>query len=379
MRVLFYVQNLLGIGHILRALRIARAMAADGATVRLALGGLPVAGLDTAGIEVTQLPPVTAGEGGFADLVDAGGVPVDDAGRARRRDALLDAFNAARPDVLMIEAFPFGRRQMRFELLPLIEAAHCLRPRPLLVCSVRDILQQSRRRDRAEETVGLLRRRFDHVVVHGDPSIARLDDTFPEAHSIADITSYSGIVAAQRAPIAVPGATHDVIVSAGGGAVGAELIRVAIAAKPKSALSGARWLAVTGPNLPPADGGDIADRASAAGIAVERFVADLPAGLTAARLSISQAGYNTVADILVAGCRAVLVPFAAGGETEQTRRAELLAARGLATVVPESGLDAGALAAAVDRAMAASAPRPALALDGAAETARIVRALLGRR
>ena len=40
-----------------------------------------------------------------------------------------------------------------------------------------------------------------------------------------------------------------------------------------------------------------------------------------AGLSISQSGYNTVCDVLQAGCRAIYVPFAAGGETEQTVRA----------------------------------------------------------
>ena len=42
----------------------------------------------------------------------------------------------------MIEAFPFGRRQMRFELLPLLDAIAAMTPKPLLVTSVRDILQE---------------------------------------------------------------------------------------------------------------------------------------------------------------------------------------------------------------------------------------------
>ena len=99
-----------------------------------------------------------------------------------------------------------------------------------------------------------------------------------------------------------------------------------------------------------------------------------------ARLSISQAGYNTVCDILRAGCRSVLVPFAAGGETEQGARAERLERLGLATVLPEAGLGAGAMTRAVERALSAPAPGPAaLDLGGAARTARLLVGLAGRQ
>ena len=44
-RAFFYVQHLLGIGHLKRAVTIARSMAAAGLEVTLASGGLPVADL----------------------------------------------------------------------------------------------------------------------------------------------------------------------------------------------------------------------------------------------------------------------------------------------------------------------------------------------
>jgi len=85
-------------------------------------------------------------------------------------------------------------------------------------------------------------------------------------------------------------------------------------------------------------------------------------------------GYNTVAETLQARVRAVLVPFAAGGETEQSLRAELLAARGAAVVVPEAALRLETLAHAVNRA--ARAPRPAadlVDLGGAQRSAALLR------
>ena len=96
-----------------------------------------------------------------------------------------------------------------------------------------------------------------------------------------------------------------------------------------------------------------------------------------APLSVSQAGYNTVCDILRAGCRSLLIPFTAGGETEQTARAERLEKLGLAHVLPERALTPATDRRAVIEALASPRPPPhALDLDGARRTAEILRGLL---
>jgi predicted glycosyltransferase len=59
-RVLFYVQHLLGIGHLKRAATLARGLAADGLEVTLVSGGFPVPELDTGGARFVQLDPVRA-------------------------------------------------------------------------------------------------------------------------------------------------------------------------------------------------------------------------------------------------------------------------------------------------------------------------------
>src|SRR5262245_17213479 len=113
MKVFFHVQHLLGIGHLRRAATLARALETAGFEVTLASGGMPVPG-----IKVLQLPPASS-DASFKHLLDEHGQPVDEAWKTRRRDALLAAWVASNADVLMVELFPFGRRQMRFELLPL--------------------------------------------------------------------------------------------------------------------------------------------------------------------------------------------------------------------------------------------------------------------
>ncbi len=318
-----------------------------------------------------------AGSGGFGTLVHPDGALFDTEDKAARRDLLLGCFDDFLPDVVLIEAFPFGRRQMRFELIPLLERAAAAAHRPLIACSVRDILQDVRP-ERAAETVDLVRRYFGLVLVHGDPRLLALTDSFPEAHHFEDLLAYTGLVGpADEGPLLpyLPDdEVFDVVVSVGGGAVGAKLVETALLARPLTRLNDARWLVLTGPNVGAMSGPALLDAA----VSVRAFVPDLPARLARARLSVSQAGYNTVADLLAARCRAVLVPFAEGGETEQSRRAALFEARGRAVTLDERHLDPASLAAAIDRAL--DLPDPGaidIALDGAALTRLILERHLG--
>jgi predicted glycosyltransferase len=373
-RIFFYVQHLLGIGHIARASRIADALAADGFDVTVVTGGLPVPGFPGEGVKTVALPPVVASNAGFSGLADADGRAANETFLNDRRDRLLAAFRAARPDLVVIEAFPFGRRQMRFELLPLLEAIEAAKPRPKLVSSLRDILQENRKPGRDEETARLVKEHFDAVLVHGDPNFVRLEETFPLAAEIADRVRYTGLVAPPPAP--EPAETFDVVASAGGGAVGLELIRAARGAAAMLPRS-LRWLLISGPNLPEADFSALSQQ-SPANVTLARFRRDFHSLLRGAKVSISQAGYNTVGDLLRTDCRAVLIPFVADGETEQTVRAERLKALGLAGILPEKGLTAEHVKEAVEAALAAPRRKASpLDLDGAAKTAGIIRAMIG--
>ena len=50
---------------------------------------------------------------GFSHLLDENGRRFGEADKEARRDRLLALFDTTQPDVVLIEAFPFGRRQMR--------------------------------------------------------------------------------------------------------------------------------------------------------------------------------------------------------------------------------------------------------------------------
>lgn len=380
--VLFYVQHLIGVGHLKRAARLARAIHAAGLPVTLVSGGFPVAGLDTAGVAFEQLPPARAADETFRILVDARGQPVDDAWRAVRREQLERLFARTAPRVLMVEMFPFGRRHFRFELLPLLERAVAAAPRPWVVCSVRDILVQASAPKRYEEMVELAEGFFDRVLVHGDPALIPFERTFPLAERLAGRLHYTGYVAGEGVGAVRGGAAgEEVLVSAGSRARGEPLLNAALEARALTPLAGAPWRLLAGHNLPGETLARLRARAPA-GVVVEPFRPDFPTLLAGARLCICQGGYNTTLEALAAGVPTVVAPHAGERDGEQALRARLLEERGLLAMVPEGEpLTAPALAEAVRRALALHPPAgggAGIRLDGAQQTARIVMALAGR-
>jgi predicted glycosyltransferase len=108
-------------------------------------------------------------------------------------------------------------------------------------------------------------------------------------------------------------------------------------------------------------------------VVVEAHRPDLGAHLAGAALSVSQAGYNTVLELVAHRVRAVVVPYEGSGD-EQPRRAGLLAARGLLDVVPEAELTPARLATAMDAALERPGfPAPVrLDLQGAARSVEIL-------
>jgi predicted glycosyltransferase len=259
---------------------------------------------------------------------------------------------------------------MRFELAPLLEAAHghCL-----TVCSVRDILVE-RTAARHTEARDLLRDRFDLVLVHGDRSFIGLGATFPEAAAVENLIRYTGFLGGDAAAPATR--EGEIVVSAGGGAVGQHLEEAARSAADET--PDRPWRLLVGGNRPDAALADLQKRAPA-NLTVERARRDFRGLLARAAASVSQAGYNTVMDVLAARPPAVLVPFAAGRETEQTVRAARLADLGLAVHLPEADLTPDSLKAAVDRAIALGPPAHGFALDGARRSVALVEAALTER
>lgn len=378
--LLFYCQHSLGIGHLTRSFALAAALAQRFRVVFLNGGRLPPGLPVPDGIERIDLPPLGMDDG--HTLVSRDGELDVEAARARRR-ALIDAtVRRVRPAVLLVELFPFGRKKFAGEILPMIRAARRQVGGPALVaCSLRDILVDARP-DQAhhdERARWMTDRWFDAVLVHSDAGFARLQDSFHPRRPIRTPVFHTGYVVPTRARIdSVPRGEH-LLVSAGGGIVGEDLFRTALAARERLAEPLPLRI-VAGPFLPePAWHALQAQCAGVAGITLLRHVGDMVGEMRTARASLSQCGYNTALDLVVSGVPALVAPYETATENEQRSRAERLATLGALQCLPKGKLQPDSLARALE-ALLRFTPRPAaLALDGAQCSAGILASLLAQR
>ena len=384
-KALFYVQHLLGIGHLMRAGTLTRALKANGIEVTLVSGGTPVPGFQGGATHFVQLPPTRATDRYFKILVDENDRQIDDAWKQRRCELLLDVYRRTAPDIVLVEMYPFGRRQMRFEIEPLLtearqqKAGH--RGRPLIASSVRDILVEPDKPGRVDEMVRRALDYFDLILIHGDPDFITFDQTFPRLRDIADLVRYTGYVTDPPPVRGGPGSPGygEVIVSTGGGAVSEDMLAASIGARELTSLADVPWRVLLGHNYPEADF-QACRRSAPDGVIVERARTDFAQLLANCRLSISQGGYNTVMEVLATGARAVCLPYAGGLESEQTLRCGLLAERGVIEVVEQDEVSAAAVALAAERALGAPETNHAVVnMDGAQRSAMLLKEAVDQR
>ena len=371
-RVLFYVQHLLGVGHVYRATRVAHGLRKAGFEVHLAWGGTELPGFDFGGLLLHQLPPVRTNDASFSKLVHPDGIELSESDKAERRNRLLTLFDEIAPDVLITEAYPFGRRQMRFELISLLEKAKASQKPPMIISSIRDIMQEGRKQKRVEESNALMNDYYDLLLVHGDPQFAPIEKTLQGTETFLDKIRYTGLVAPEPFDGPIDDEFRcDVLVTVGGGAFGYELLHNAIQAKQICKSFPNNWLVSTGTEL--AD--DLYQKICQdvpAGMRIVRHIPNLLGAMTACKVSVSHSGYNTVADIFRANCASVLYPHTGGKETEQLRRSELLESAGLAKMIAPGNLSPQSLANAIDQAAQADPEKIQLNLEGAGRTAVII-------
>ncbi len=325
MRTSYYCQHVLGIGHLHRSLEICKAIAAEH-EVTLILGG-PKAPIDTGGMEVLHLPGLKMDQN-FQNMVPCTeGRQLEDVKR-ERKERLIAHFTRYQPDIFITELYPFGRKAFRFELEPVLSGIqNGSLPTSRCYSSVRDILvEKEYDREKFEQrVVETLNTYFDGVLIHSDPSVITLDNTFGR---IADITiplCYTGFIAKSspslsahriRRNLKLSEDTQLIVASIGGGNVGGELLQAVLKAF----------------NLLPDNKkihlqlfcGPYSDRdlyeellaQSSENVSVDIFSDIFPQWLEAANLSISMGGYNSCMNVLKAGVPALIYPFNQNREQE---------------------------------------------------------------
>lgn len=325
MRIAFLCCHLTGTGHLVRTLALASAAHRLGHAATVISGGRPL-GHVAAGVPIVQLPPVTVQGLEFTTLRTPDGAAVTAGHMECRGRALTEAIAACRPDALVTELYPFGRRVLGAEFRHAIAAARGANPACAVLASVRDIPEPKPRR--LAETAAWLAADFDGVLVHGDAAFLPLSTTWPLPPELSPMIRHTGYVGAE-----MPEAgrrRRDVLVAVGGGALGRRLLEIAAEAAGASHLpwhllvggadAGRLAAAVAGDA---SAGGASADRT--ANLTVEPVRPDYRALLASSGCSVSLCGYNTAVELARCTTPALLVPSEEAGEREQLIRARCLA------------------------------------------------------
>jgi predicted glycosyltransferase len=346
LRIAFYSHNGFGLGHITRNTRLAQALLRrrPNADILLITGS---AGLH----ELPSIPNV--------DYVKLPSVRKQAAGRWRpqsldiemehllrlRRTIILETIRAYRPHLFVADYLPLGVER---ELEPALEELR-RRGDARAAIGFRDIIDDA---DSVAQTWDLdgsreaLSELYDLVLVYGD------SDWFDFARYglPPELPRYVGFLGDPEAASRRRSSSDARLLStSGGGADGYPMLAAsveALEAVEEDLGEPVSWTAVTGPLMQDPDYQRLRVIGKRTGARVRRFVDNMPTLLGRASAVVGMGGYNTVCDVLSHGVPAVIVPRH-GPSREQSLRADLLAARGLATSLPLLECTPAALADAV--------------------------------
>lgn len=376
-KIAYYCQHVLGIGHLHRSLEICRALAKH-SQVTMITGGAPVETEEEA-ISIFQLPGLVM-DADFQNLAPCDSTRSLEETKKIRAQALLDFFIRVQPDVFLVELYPFGRKAFRFELDPLLERIKTNHfNKCLTFCSVRDILVERHDQEKFEKRIiSTLNSLFDGVIVHGDENLVALETTFSRVKDIAIPLAYTGYVAplpqltersSIRKTLGISSETQLIVASIGGGGVGIELLCAVVKAMEYVENNSIQLQIFTGPYTEEEDVRNLKSMVDNR-ISIERFTPDFTRWLNGADLSVSMAGYNTTMAILAAGVPALLYPFSQN--QEQRLRVSRLAQLAPLTILEEEDLQPRKLAAHLLSQLQEKRYRSPIHLDGASRAAKQV-------
>jgi len=316
MKIIFYCQYVLGMGHFFRSLTIARAL--SGHEVTLVVGGQEVSADLPEHVRLIRLPVLYMDEHFTTLISGVPGQPVETIQKERKK-ILFNLFNNIRPDLFMVELYPFGRTIFQFELEPLLkDIGSGAFGNVKRVCSLRDVLVEKKDPVEYEQRVlSKLNHTFDLLLIHSDDAFLRLDETFSRVNDIRIPIHYTGFVTRKPTPggrekirkkLGMRPGQRLIVASSGGGRTGFGLLKsVTDACRALGDSHNIRLAVFTGPFMNNEAFKKISELSSRF-ISIRRFTKHLLDYLDAADLSISMAGYNTCMDLLVMHVPALIYP-----------------------------------------------------------------------
>ncbi len=314
-------------GHLVRSLEFARALSDHDVT--LMVGGQAVDMDLPDHVRLLRLPVLYMNENFTRLIPGTPGLSVDQIWHERKK-TIYSLMETLQPDLLIVELYPFGRSMFGFELEPLLADIREGRfGQARAVCSLRDILVEKKDPTAYEEKViQKLNRHFDALLIHSDPEILCLEETFRRVADINIPVVYTGFIAQQtdvangrrlRRELALSSDQKFIVASAGGGRSGYRLLTSVIdACELLRDRLPIRLEVFTGPFMEKEEFKNLTAR-NTADFRIRRYTKRFLDYLYAADLSVSLAGYNTCMNLLVTRVPALVYPYSR--QQEQPLRA----------------------------------------------------------
>jgi predicted glycosyltransferase len=376
MKIIFYCQYVWGMGHLFRSIEVARALSEH--EVILVVGGREVDIELPEHVTLVRLPGLYMDEQ-FTTLIPEDADKTIAAIQRKRQEILFSLCQTHKPDLFIIELYPFGRTSIQQGRFGKIK----------VVCSLRDILVEKRDPKAYEERVlNHLNTHFDLLLIHSDPAIMPLDETFSRVNDIPIPIFYTGFVTRKVKPaagkklrreLAIAAREKLIVASAGGGRSGYTLLSNVIEAAHQLADSQQIRLEMfTGPFR---DEGEFKKLSanSTKRIRVRHFTKRFLDYLSAADVSVSLAGYNTCMNLLVTRVPALVYPYLQ--QREQPLRVGKIKNFLPIKILQDKDLNPIPLGDHIQQMLGASRPSDgvSLNLDGAENSARYLIEWMGSR
>jgi predicted glycosyltransferase len=257
------------------------------------------------------------------------------------------------------------------------------------VCSLRDILVEKKDQKAYEARVlNDLNAHFDLLLIHSDPELMPLDETFSRVKDIQVPIFYTGFVAQKARPgagkklrqqLAIGAREKLIVASAGGGRSGFALLSNLIQAVrllPNSKQI--RLEMFTGPFRDEDEFKKLSAHSSKR-IRVRYFTKRFLDFLSAADLSVSLAGYNTCMNLLVTRTPALVYPYLR--QREQPLRVAKIKKYLAMKILHEKDINPNRLGGHIQQMLQTSKLSGSIQinLDGAENTARYLNEQLGSK
>ena len=235
MKIIFYCQYVFGVGHLFRSVELVRAL--EDHDVILVVGGPEVEIDIPVHVKLVHLPALYMDDK-FTTLIPQTRTKSVEQIKHERKSILFSLFEQFKPDLFIVELYPFGRTIFGFELMPLLQAiSRGNFGKVHTACSLRDILVKKRDPIEYEQRVlNILNELFDHLLIHSDSDYFPLDETFSRAQEIIIPVFYTGFVTKKsahepintREMLGLNRKQKLIVASAGGGRSGYRLLNCVV-------------------------------------------------------------------------------------------------------------------------------------------------------